>query len=272
MLSFRPMNALFLVSAALYGLASFLYLAHLFGRGDGVVKLARWTLCASVLAHLGLIGWYCSHRFNPVADLRGALSLIAWLLAMGFLVTTIRSKMRILGAFITPLALVLLVVSWLTPTTEPAVDGAGVMRVLGELHIGLSALGVSAFGLAAAVALIYCIQENALKNKRLGPLFRRTPPLNTLDDAGRRLILVGFPLYTLALITGVIWSASLPTQVGARPEFIIAGITWLVFAALIVLRVTLGWRGRRAALLTVSGFSATVVVLVIYLLRRILGG
>lgn len=266
------MNALFLIATALYGLASVLYLAHLFGKGEGVVRLARWTLIAAALVHLGLIGWYCSHRLNPVADLRGALSLIAWLLGAGFLLTTVKSRMGILGAFITPLALVLLVVSWLTPGTDPAVDPAGTLRVLGELHIGLSALGVSAFGLAAAVALIYCIQENALKNKRLGPLFRHTPPLNTLDDVGRRLILVGFPLYTLALITGVIWVASMPEQRGARPEFIIAGITWLVFAALILLRVTLGWRGRRAALLTVSGFAAMVLVLVIYLLRRVLGG
>lgn len=267
------MNALLLVTAGLYGLASVLYLAHLFGKGEGVARLARWTLTASVLVHLGLIGWYCSQKLNPVADLRGALSLIAWLLGTGFLVTSARSsRMGALGAFVAPLALVLLVVSGLTPANEPAVDQIGIMRVLGELHIGLSALGVSAFGLASAVALIYCIQENALKNKRLGPLFRRMPPLNTLDDAGRRLILVGYPLYTLALVTGVIWAINLP-QVGvARPEFFIAGATWLVFGALIVLRVTLGWRGRRAALLTVAGFAAMVLVLMMYLVRRVLAG
>ncbi len=272
MLVFRNMNALFLITAASYGLASVLYLAHLFGKGEGSVRLARWTLCAAALVHLALIGWYCSQKLNPVADLRGALSLIAWLLGTGFLVTTIKSRMAILGAFVSPLALILLVVSWLTPGTDPAVDQAGVMRVLGELHIGLSALGVSAFGLAAAVALVYCIQENALKNKRLGPLFRRTPPLNTLDMVGRRLILVGFPLYTLALVTGVVWVANMPQRMEVRPEFIIGGVTWLVFGALIILRVTLGWRGKRAALLTVSGFAAMVVVLVLYLLRRVLGG
>lgn len=266
------MNALFLITAALYGLASALYLVHLFGKADGVVRLARWTLWAAALSHLALIGWYCAHKLNPVADLRGALSLIAWLLGTGFLLTTVRSRFGVMGAFITPLALVLLVVSRFTPQAGPAVGSGGGIRALGELHIGLSALGVSAFGLATAVALVYCIQENALKNKRLGLLFRRTPPLNTLDEAGRKLILAGFPLYSLALVTGVVWVAIRPEPMVLRPEFIIAGITWLVFGLLILLRVTLGWRGRRAALLTVIGFSSTVVVLLLYLARRIVGG
>ncbi len=266
------MNALLLITVALYTLASVLYLAHLFGSKEGGVNIARWALIATAVVHLGLIGWYCSQKLNPVADLRGALSLIAWLLASGFLVTTIKSRMSAMGAFVAPLSGVLLLTSALTPADSPAVDQEGIMRALGELHIGLSALGVAAFGLATAVALIYCIQENALKNKRLGPLFRRMPPLNTLDDAGRRLILVGFPLFTLALVTGVIWAIHLPTAGIARPEFYISGATWLVFGALILLRVTLGWRGRRAALLTVVGFSAMVLVLLLYLMRRLLAG
>ena len=56
-----------------------------------------------------------------------------------------------------------------------------------------------------------------------------------------------------------------------RPEHALAGITWTIFAALILARVTVGWRGRRAALLTVAGFMVVVAVLVIYMGRRMLG-
>jgi ABC-type uncharacterized transport system permease subunit len=261
-------NVLFLITASLYALATLCYLAQLMGRGEGVVRLARLALGAAVVAHLGLIGWYCVQHLNPLRDLRGALSLTAWLVATGFLLTTRRQRMGILGGFVTPLALALLVATRLTPSHLTAAGGTEV--VLGRLHILLSALGVAVFALAAAVAVIYLAQVSALKNKRLGPLFRRTPPLRSLDLMGRRLIVVGFPLYTLALITGAAWVTQLPgPPVGARPEYLIAGATWLVFAALIVLRVTVGMRGRRAALLTVGGFLAMVLVLLIYLLRRL---
>lgn len=267
------MTVLFLITAALYTLASLVYLAYLFGRVEGVVRMARWALALATLVHLGMIGWYCSvHRLNPVMDLRGALGLTALLLCAGFLISTVRSRMSILGAFVTPLALVLLVAAQLTPRGPVGQAADDTLRALGHLHIGLSAFGVSAMGLAAAVALIYLFQESALKRKKLGPLFRRTPPLNTLDEAGRRLILVGFPLFTLAMITGVVWVAKLPGHGGWRPEYVIAGLTWLVFGALILTRVSLGWRGKRAAQLTVLGFGAMVAVLLIYLLRRVLGG
>jgi ABC-type uncharacterized transport system permease subunit len=56
-----------------------------------------------------------------------------------------------------------------------------------------------------------------------------------------------------------------------RIEYPIAMITWLAFAALIVTRQAIGWRGRKAALLTIVGFVAAALVLVIYFARRATG-
>ena len=109
------------------------------------------------------------------------------------------------------------------------------------------------------------------EQKRISALYRRSPPLNTLDEIGRRLILVGFPIFTLAVGTGMIWLTRLPGQGGVRPEYLISGVTWLVFAAQILARLTMGWRGRRAAWTTVLGFCATVAVLAVYMVRRLMG-
>ena len=56
-----------------------------------------------------------------------------------------------------------------------------------------------------------------------------------------------------------------------RIEYPIAGVTWLAFAALVLGRSLQGLRGRRAALLTLLGFGAAILVLAIYLLRRSVG-
>ena len=266
------LSALLLISAALYGLSLLLYLVFLFGRDEGSVRMARAALLAALATHLGLIGYQCIDGFNPLRDVRGALSLTSWLLGAGFLLLTHRSRMSVLGAFIAPLSLCLLLASRVTPQAAPAGgDASGASRALGNLHIFLSATGVAIFALAAAVGLIYLLQERALKRKQLGRLFRITPPLTTLDAVGRVLILVGFPLYTLAMGTGVVWSLQLPDDGGShRLAHVISLAVWLIFAALIGLRVAVGLRGRRAALLTMAGFAAAVVVLLLYMLRRMM--
>jgi ABC-type uncharacterized transport system permease subunit len=49
-------------------------------------------------------------------------------------------------------------------------------------------------------------------------------------------------------------------------------VTWLTFGGLIFGRSLAGFRGRRAAVATIVGFAAALVVLGIYLLRRTVAG
>ena len=265
------LSAFLLLSAALYGLSLLLYLVFVFGRDEGAVRMARAALLAALAIHLGMIGYQCTGGYNPLRDLRGALSLTSWLLGAGFLALTHRRRMSVLGTFIAPLSLCLLLASRVTPQAAPAGgDVTGASRALGNLHIFLSATGVAIFALAAAVGVIYLLQERALKLKQLGRLFRVAPPLTSLDAAGRVLILVGFPLYTLAVVTGVVWSIQLGGG-GHHLAHAISLAVWVIFAALIGMRVAVGMRGRKAALLTIVGFIATVVVLLLYMLRRMMG-
>ena len=59
----------------------------------------------------------------------------------------------------------------------------------------------------------------------------------------------------------------MPVGMPLAPE---AGIVWLIFAVLIGGRLTVGLRGRSAALLTLAGFGFTAVVLLIYVGRRVI--
>ena len=82
-------------------------------------------------------------------------------------------------------------------------------------------------------------------------------------------VLIGFPIFTVAMVTGALFMARLGR--GVRVEYVVATFAWSAFAALLIARHTAGWRGRKTAQLTILGFTASLVVLGIYLWRHAAG-
>ena len=75
---------------------------------------------------------------------------------------------------------------------------------------------------------------------------------------------------TLGLLAGVIWAEQDWTQGWpSDPKVIAAFITWGIYLILIYLRLSMGWRGRRAAIISMIGFLS---VLFTFLGTRYLGG
>jgi len=128
------------------------------------------------------------------------------------------------------------------------------------LHATLALLSYASFALAFGAALIYLLQDRLLRTKRLERL-RFFPALEVMDRAAYHLIALGFPLLTLGLIMGLIWlrwgrvaSLTLPD-----PKIILAGLTWLIYAAYLYLRAVIGWYGRRPNWLLVVGFGLVLL-------------
>src|SRR5262249_46337608 len=150
-----------------------------------------------------------------------------------------------------PAALAILALARFTP--GQAVVGLG---LLGRIHIALATLGDALFALATAVAIMYLLEERSLKRKQFDDVvLKRGAALETLDRLQYRLVAIGFPIFTVALMLGVIWVAQRGSGFD-RPEYPIALVTWAAFGGLLVARSAAGWRGRRAALLAIAGFCA----------------
>ena len=80
-----------------------------------------------------------------------------------------------------------------------------------------------------------------------------------LDEVGYKTIAIGFPLLTVGIITGAVWANSAwGTYWGWDPKETWSLITWLVYAAYLHARYTRGWRGKRAAVLSMVGFIAVI--------------
>jgi ABC-type uncharacterized transport system permease subunit len=256
-----------------YAIAAALYLAHIVGLRRGAENAGRALLAVGVALHFADIGVRCYHGSNPISSTPEAMSLVAFLIGAVFLLTSLRYPLTAAGAFAVPAVVALILLARLAPAEAP-VQGAVYlpeMGRLGQAHILLATLGVAVFAFAAVLAIVYLFQDRGLKRKQLDRVMERGTPLETLDRLAHRCVSIGFPVFTLAIVTGAIWVARLGILHGRgslRPEYLIAVGTWIAFAVLIIARVGAGWRGRRAAWLTLGGFGGTALVVAAYFIRH----
>jgi ABC-type transport system involved in cytochrome c biogenesis permease subunit len=117
---------------------------------------------------------------------------------------------------------------------------------------------------------IYLLQERELKSKKPKKFFYQLPALGDLDDLFFKFLLSGFTFMSLGLLVGIIWAEQDWVNGWYQdPKVIAAFGTWAIYLILIYLRVTVGWRGRRAALVSMLGF---VSILFTFLGVSFLGG
>jgi len=262
-------SALFLATALAYLGACALFLAYLADeRYARAGKLAPAFVGGGAALHAAHI---CVSSFAwhicPVTGIHFAMSIVSMLACVVYLAMRRRYRIDVVGAFVAPLALTFLLASRFVGTAvgEPS---PRMKSTIIPVHVAVNLLGDALFTLAFAAAVAYLVQERRLKEKRLGGVFTRMPPLDALDRAEHRFLLAGFPLLTVGILTGTLWARHVEAGSAADVARAVLGYaTWLVFAGVLLLRAAAGWRGRRAAYGTIAGFGAAVLVLVVYLVR-----
>ena len=116
------------------------------------------------------------------------------------------------------------------------------------IHVIAAIISGGVFLLANVIAASYLYLESMEKRGSRKPWAMRLPDLETLDQLSYRLVAFVFPLWTFAVIAGAIWAESAWGRYwGWDPKETWAFITWVAYAAYLHARVTIGWRGRRAA-------------------------
>jgi cytochrome c-type biogenesis protein CcsB len=90
-------------------------------------------------------------------------------------------------------------------------------------------------------------------------LERLLPSTDNLDRLTYKTIGVAFPLLTLMIAAGAYWAnQTWGSYWSWDPKETWAAITWLVYAGYLHMRVTRGWRGRRAAYFAILGFAVVM--------------
>jgi cytochrome c-type biogenesis protein CcsB len=227
----------------------------------------RWSHDAATLlgagAALQLIGFATGAIQTgnlPVTNFAQSLSFLAWLTALAGLIVIVRFKMPVVGTFVAPIVFLGLGAATLTMRDRRLTVPAALRSIWLPIHVTLAFLGYALFVLAAGVSLVYLVYERRLKAKRL--LLTATesaPSLEKLDRVNYHLLSWGFLMLTLAIVSGAIWADSTWGHFWSwEPQESWSLAIWLLYAALLESRLTIGWRGRRAAALTIVLFSVLV--------------
>jgi ABC-type uncharacterized transport system permease subunit len=246
------------VAAVLYSVGLLHAILMLVRRRENLFRVAMGAFSLAAVFHFvsiaeeGILSNRC-----PITNFYESLSMCAFLVAILYVFAYWRYKMASLSAFIFPLISVASLVATLgnpvNTWTSPVVRNVWL-----TVHIVLVLLGIAALVVTAVASLLYLAQERELKAKKPRKFYYRLPALGTLDDLISKSMGIGFVLVTLAVIAGSTWAfIEMKTAWISQPKIAISFFTWGIYMAMVCLRTTAGWRGRKAAIMTVTvlGFS-----------------
>ncbi len=207
-----------------------------------MMVLAALLLLGGVIARgvsAGHVPWGNMYEFS----ITGALAFtVTYLFALR------KHDLRWLGLFVSLSALLTLgtAITLLYRDSAPLVPALKSTWLV--IHVVAAIISGGVFLLANVIAGSYLYLDAMEKRGGRKPWAKRLPELETLDQLSYRLVAFVFPLWTFSVIAGAIWAESAWGRYwGWDPKETWAFITWVAYAAYLHARVTIGWRGRRAA-------------------------
>lgn len=251
------MEQLIFIAILFYTVSASMYLTHLFFQKDPLNRIGYYLLIAGFLCHTAAVGYGTVVSGHiPVYNLRGTLVIAGWAIAGVFILFQYKLNLKILGIYAAPLATLIIIVAFLLPnTTLPSKNIFNGFWFM--VHIFTIFVGQASLALACGVGLFYLVQEHAIKNKIRGFFFNRLPSLEFIDNTGYIFIVVGFSMLTMGLATGFVYAKTVWGRFWSwDPKEIWSAVTWLIYAALLHGRISVGWRGQRAAIMSIIGFAA----------------
>ena len=254
------------VPLAFYAAALIAYAIHFTRRQPAVGRTATTLLVLAALAHTFVIGMQTMDVGHiPFADASAFTNTFVLLLALSYLYVELTTAERAMGVFILPLLVVLQTIpAFSAGATEPR-------SVILEspwfgVHVSSLLFAYASFALAAVLGITYVLQFKEIKAKALGFFYERLPSLNVLDEMNLRAVKIGWLFLTVGLITGAIWASQLPPSGNlsasmsmADPKIFVAVLCWAVYSFELYAQRAIGWRGRRAALLSAVGFAIVLL-------------
>ncbi len=285
------LDSILLALAAIAYTASAGSAAFMFLRGSNAsLRRIQITFGVAMIPHaLAVVARAVDLGAFPIASVHDGLAAFGLLAALFAIGIATRGGVPQVTAVAAPLLAGVTILAVLVPPTQ-AVPEALRSAWLG-VHIALALMGDAAFAVAGVVAILYLVQERRLKNKTLptrntatrgnaegprgrgnaeGPRGRGNtgnintlPALDILDRVSVRLIQIGFPLMTLGLLTGSLYGKQVwGVYWSWDPRNTISLLVWVLYALMIHARWMIGWRGRKAAILTVVGVIAILIAFV----------
>jgi ABC-type transport system involved in cytochrome c biogenesis permease subunit len=237
-----------------YGEAAVAYAGN--ARRPGSLGLfATWGVRLGWLAQTALLVVQAERADGfPWSTWAGSLNLFVWLVVGAYLIWGCSPRFRLLGLAVMPVAAGLLGLSYAAGGTASSTHTAW-HDVLLVVHVAFVLTAFAGFTVAGGLAGLELWQERLLKRHRAGILRLRLPSLVALDRLTVTTVAVSLVALTIGLLPGF---ARLPER---GLDVLMAGtiVAWLLYAAVLYLRVRAGRRAT-AARLALVGLAAVLVL------------
>ncbi len=250
------MVALQQLTAVIYLLAALLAGLGLALPSARLGRAAVGTLLGGAVVHaVGFAALHGGESTPPLTDAASAISFMAWIGVVSFLLLMRRARLAGLVILVAPLAFlgVFFAALRLPDAGPPGLAASGSWP---HAHVLLASAGMSLLGVAGLAGLLFLAEHRRLKAKRPFPGGVRLPSLEALDGVNAAALAVGFPLLTLGVVTGMLWLWEAHGKIWTgSPHELWSGVAWVIYSTLAATRVRASQSAHQAALTAVAGFA-----------------
>lgn len=250
-LSMQIENVLFTLALIAYVVSMVAYFITAATKKDKPAVWASRIIKIGFIAHtLAIIVRGLGAQRVPLSNQYEFATAFAWGIALFFIIFEKKYEYRSMGAFITPI-LVLIIGYAALQNKEvrplmPALQSGWL-----AVHVSLAVLGYGSFAVAAGISIMYLV-------KRKKPEMH-LPAVEKLDEISYNAIKVGFLCLTLCILTGAIWAQYSWGRFWAwDPKETWSLITWIIYAVYLHIRRTRSIDGKVAAWFAILGFLAVI--------------
>ncbi len=253
--------------------AALIYLA-----GPNHVRLLRFALLFATEAVVALTAAFVLRfvQWGTLPLTTGADSIVLFnvLTTVTAIVVSRQDRFRALMSFYLPPIALLALVSVLLVVRGDFATAPKTMEVSQTLlffHVGLAFQAYALFFIASLTSAAYIFQTRRLKARKTTGLFQKLPSLEDLDRTLHVLVLVGYPMFVVTLIVGLLWarfaSDNLSPTWWYSPKIALSFVMVVFYAASYHSRTRGLLRGPKLAYFVLIGFAS---LLGVYILLELL--
>ena len=238
-------------TSTVWSIGSIIY-PHFFNK-----KVAKWTMMMGFFVHSGFLVFLGLESGNiPITNVYESFISLLWCVLFVYINLDYLYKLPSLDTFLVPLVTVLSI--W-----AMTFDGGNLAVAVSLKSFWLVAhiipifIGYAAFTVSFSLSIMYLTQQRQLKLKLFGALFNKLPSLEEIDKLMWKTLSLGFPLLTLGLVFGAFWvrTQNILGEMWYLDYKVILGLaTWLIYAALLHMRLVSSFHGTKVACMTIVGF------------------
>jgi len=258
-MDFSPIVLLYLALGC-YALGTMAAFASLFTHEKRAQTAGLVIMSAGFIFHTFWIGTICARTGHPpLTNLPETLTFMSWTIFAVILALYIRYRVYAASFFVYPLVLLLLLTAAVVGEPFAQLDPS-LRSTLFTSHIFLTTLGVAGLFIGLAFTMLAWMQDRSLKSKTRGRLWEWIPSLNVCKVVSYRALAIGFSIYTIGLLAGVLWSyRTTAVPVEARVKQIGAVVAWILFAALLQTYISGTYRTKRTIFISAGAFVAIII-------------